>query len=92
MSSKNSKPEDAKPQEPEVNTPDAPAPETTKAPEAPKKTFRTLYFPEGFWCKELNQSFSIGYYTPKDEKENAVLKKFAGQEQNHLGPVSKKDI
>lgn len=92
MSKHNSKPEDEK-------TPDAPAPEApeegskNKAPIAPaKKTFCTLYFPEGFWCKELNQSFSIGYYVPKDEKEAAILAKFSGQEQNHLGPVSKKDI
>jgi hypothetical protein len=80
----------------QFSAPEANVPEETKNTETlkaeTKKFIRTLYFSEGFWCEELNQSFSIGYYTPKDEKENDILKKFAGQEQNHLGPVSKKGI
>lgn len=66
----------------------------TKEPEVQKvevkKTFRTLFFSEGFWCKELEQSFTIGYYTPKNEKENNALQKYAGKEVNNLKPVNMK--
>jgi hypothetical protein len=61
--------------------------EDVKNPEVKKpEVARTLYFAEGFWCKELNQGFTIGYYVPKDEKEFAILQKFASKEKNFLKP------
>jgi len=63
-----------------------PSQETLKA--EIKKVPKTLFFSEGFWCPELNRSFVIGYYTPKDEKEASVLGKYAGKEFNNLKPAS----
>lgn len=30
----------------------------------------------GFWCAELNKSFFIGYYTPKNDKERKIIEKY----------------
>lgn len=47
------------------------------------KVIPTLYFHEGFWCPELNESFAIGYYRPKNEKELKALKKYGAKETTH---------
>lgn len=41
---------------------------------------RTLFFSNGGWCKELERSFSQGYYRPASVNEYKILKKYASRE------------
>lgn len=50
----------------------------------------TLKFGNSGWCKELKQSYEKGIYTPKNEKEFNILKRYALKPQKKS--INKKEI